>query len=467
MATVQLVVPNTGTVDTRLMVWLMQLMHDGRHELHYAFPMYAPIASARNRIVREFLESPAEFDYLLMIDSDVVPESNPLDLVDKDLDIVGQICPIWKGNLAPGREVMWNLVPLEGSMLLGEGLARVAAIGTGCVLIARRVLEHTEMRAPFREEYDEDGVIAQGEDVSFCHRAREAGFEVWADLGARCSHNRTVDLRQVGNAILTRHEQPILSPRLALGDKRLVFCLSPGRSGTQWLSEVLRAVPGCASYHEPDPNFADVMRAAQQKPELALQFWLDDKLPAISAQKCEIYAETSHLVNKGFLEPLIEMGLVPDVVCIERDPTAVALSYWRRRAIPGRTDAGKRYLIQPDDRGNCMPLDDWQELSDYQLCLWYALEQQLRNERLVHRVTQAGGRVAVMAFEDLVGDWDGFAIVCALLGLPRPDRDTFDAHNQVYNDHPREFAYRRLPDNALAKERELYALLRNEGYVWD
>lgn len=466
-ACVQVVVPNRGTIDTRLMVLLMNLMRDGRYDLHYAFPVYSPVASARNRIAREFLESPRGFDYLLMIDADVVPERNPLDLVEDDLDVVGQLCPIWKGLQAPGREVMWNFVPSLGS--LGGGLCEVEAVGAGCMLIARRVLEHPGMRAPFREGYDEDGVLALGEDVAFCSRARENGFLVWADLEARCSHNRTVDLRQVGNAILTRRGEPVLSPRMALGDKGLIFCLSPGRCGTRWLSVVMGCVPGVRAFHEPEPNFARVMRMAQGDPRVAYEFWLEDKLPAIAAVEAEVYFESSHLFNKGFVKPLLHLGVVPGAIVIEREPREVALSYWRRRAIPGRTEMGRKYLVQPDDRGNCLPLmdADWGELSDYQLCLWYALEQRMRDQILAVRLRQMGGRTVEVDFEELVGTEGDFGFVVEELGLPEPDWERFRAVNRPYNENSVAVARRPEPEDLEEQEEALFGLLREGGLVWD
>lgn len=469
MTRIQVVVPNQGQVDTRLMVWLMQLMHDGRFDLHYAFPIYSPIASARNKVARDFRESPVPFDYLLMVDSDVIPSTNPLDLVERDLDVVGQICPIWKGGMAPGREVMWNVVPLEGSMLIGEGLARVQAVGAGCLLIARRVLEHPAMRAPFAEEYDEDGILVRGEDVAFCHRAREAGFEVWADLGARCSHNCTVDLWQVGNAVLTRRAQPIVSPRLALEGKRLVFCLSPGRCGTRWLAEVFHCVDGVSSWHEPEPNFASVMRQVQERPRLAHQFWLEDKLPAIAAEQCDVYVETSHLFNKGFIEALLDVGVVPDAILIDRSPREVALSYWRRKAIPGRTEMGRKYLVQPDDDGNALPLRDWTSLSDYQLCFWYAMEQRRRCATLADVIEEAGGTVARFCFEKLVGQRSGFEQLLLELGLDEgADWAAFAALNRVYNENPPAIAERR-PDPLYLHGQavDLYQRLETEGLQWD
>lgn len=470
MARVQVVVPNRGQVDTRLMVWLMQLMQSREHDMHYAFPIYSPIASARNRIAREFVESPARFEWLLMIDSDVVPETNPLDLIAQDKDVIGQICPIWKGDLAPGREVMWNVVPLEGSILIGEGLAPVQAVGSGCLLIARRVLEHPGMRAPFTERYDEDGVLTVSEDVSFCQRARAAGYQVWADLGGRCSHNRIVDLRQVGNAILTRHEQPILSPRLALEGKRLIFCLSPGRCGTQWLAEVFRSVRGVCSFHEPQPDFAVVMRSSFARPEIRYQFWLDDKLPAIASAPGDVYLETSHVVGNGFVEPLLDIGVVPDAIQIDRAARDVALSYWRRNTIPGRTETGRRYLVQPDDPDCYLPIPDWSynhSYTDYQLCYWYALEQMERNRALSERLEQAGARVVYVWFQGLVDHPDEFGRVLDELGLAdRWDRAAFGELDRVYNANPPEITGLPAPADIDDQESALLLELRSMG-LWD
>ena len=75
-----------------------------------------------------------------------------------------------------------------------EPLMEISAAGAGAVLIARRVLEHPDMRFPFRDRFTEDGVRKQGEDVTFIRRARAAGFQAWAAMGYRCSHFKTVDL---------------------------------------------------------------------------------------------------------------------------------------------------------------------------------------------------------------------------------------------------------------------------------
>jgi hypothetical protein len=140
-----------------------------------------------------------------------------------------------------------------------------------------------------------------------------------------------------------------------MGDaRRLIFSLNPGRCGTAYLWKAFETVPGVLGGHEPRPNFVDVMRAAQDDPGAARR-WLEEvKLPYIRSLDCgvgynAVYVETSHLFVQGFVEPMLDLGVVPDVIVIDRPVREVALSMWRRKEIPGRTWLGLRYRLKPDD----------------------------------------------------------------------------------------------------------------------
>jgi hypothetical protein len=41
---------------------------------------------------------------------------------------------------------------------------------------------------------DEAGISHLGEDFYFCDKAREHGFEVWANMHVVCKHAKTVNL---------------------------------------------------------------------------------------------------------------------------------------------------------------------------------------------------------------------------------------------------------------------------------
>lgn len=162
-----------------------------------------------------------------------------------------------------------------------------------------------------------------------------------------------------------------------LRKKRLVFTVATGRCGTAFFAEILRLVPGTASLHEPAPEYAEVLRDIQKEPGQARTFLLEQKLPVIAGESAGIYIETSHLFCKGFLEPLLDIGIVPSLLWIRRDHRAVASSMYRGGTIPGRSDKGLRFYLSPDDPG-VLNLPGWQKIYDYQLCYWYCLEIERR-----------------------------------------------------------------------------------------
>jgi len=159
--------------------------------------------------------------------------------------------------------------------------------------------------------------------------------------------------------------------------KRLIFTVTTGRSGTAYLSSIFGYIRNVHSYHEPVPEYRKVLRRIQQEPDLARRFLLDEKLPAIARDLADIYVETSHITCKGFLEPLLDLGLVPDLIIHRRAPRDVSLSMYKMGTIPGRTRKGLMFYLSPEDP-NVLRLNDWQSLNDYQLCYWYCLEIERR-----------------------------------------------------------------------------------------
>jgi hypothetical protein len=162
--------------------------------------------------------------------------------------------------------------------------------------------------------------------------------------------------------------------------KTLIFTVTPGRSGTKYLAALLGTVPGVSACHEPKPDFVSVLRRVQQDPEIAFSFLRHEKLPAIAETPEPVYAETSSLFCKGFLEPLILMELYPKLIILRRYPTDVAWSLIERDMVPVRTASGCLYLLDPRDP-NVLPLPGWERMTDYQLCFWYALEIERRQLR--------------------------------------------------------------------------------------
>ena len=184
--------------------------------------------------------------------------------------------------------------------------------------------------------------------------------------------------------------------------RRHLFTVTTGRSGTEWLARVLALFADVDAEHEPKPRFSSCFRAVVAAPAIAREFWEREKLPRLARVKQPVYAETSHLFCKGFAECLPELGIVPDLLHLRRDPRAVARSLWALESIPVRSLRGVRYYLSPWDR-NHLPVDlaRAERWNDYQLCYWYCLEIDARARHLERVLAPHGTRLFRVELADL------------------------------------------------------------------
>lgn len=201
-------VPNTHWIHKHVVHKLMLLLLDGRHKTNIIMPSHKPYENNLHHIVRDVVEG--DWDFWLNIDSDNPPMQNPLDLVELDKDIIGLPTPVWHFTDNGERPVYWNgydYVPEKDAYkehARKEGLQRVDAVGTGCILIARRVFENTEMqKGAFTRKLHPDGTVEKGNDISFCERATEQGFEIYCHYDYPCMHFSELEL----NEVVAAHKQ--------------------------------------------------------------------------------------------------------------------------------------------------------------------------------------------------------------------------------------------------------------------
>ena len=195
--------------------------------------------------------------------------------------------------------------------------------------------------------------------------------------------------------------------------KNLIFTVTTGRSGSGYLQGLMGTIDDVTSLHEAVPNFMQVMRFAQSDRRFAYHFLVKQKLPAIAMCGTSVFFESSHLFCKGFMEPLLALGIVPNLIVLRREPRKVALSLLRLGTVPGRTWLGMQYLVCPDDVGT-LPLPGWQSLSDYQLCYWYCLEIERRARLYTSLVRRLDGAVVETSIEQLSSQSTFFAMLDAL-----------------------------------------------------
>ena len=237
-------------------------------------------------------------------------------------------------------------------------------------------------------------------------------------------------------------------------EKTLIFTVTPGRSGTKYLTALLGSVPGIAAHHEPMPDFVTAMRRTQQDAEIAFAFLRDVKLPFIAGLPSPIYAETSHLFCKGFFEPAILLGLRPKLIILRRPPSEVAWSLVERDTIPTRTPYGCLYLLDPRDPG-VMPLPGWELMTDYQLCFWYALEIERRQLRYAGFAAQLGLPCFEVLQADL-GKSDVFAGMMRALGIDMNGASASDHETISAVRHNRNKRALVKPDDLESQEAELW-----------
>lgn len=154
---------------------------------------------ARNNLARQALKSDA--DWVLWLDSDMVFAPDTLQRMlkvckDNDIDFLTAVCfrrkPPYTPCLFDRLENVDKGASYTALMSVPEGLFKVGGCGFAGVLMSSDVL--LSVQSKFGRMFDPmDGF---GEDVSFCWRARQCGYDIWCDSSIEFGH--------VGNCIVTR-----------------------------------------------------------------------------------------------------------------------------------------------------------------------------------------------------------------------------------------------------------------------
>lgn len=199
MPSIFLAIPNMGTVQTDLMLRVVQWVYGAKLIL---FPpqKFSPISVARNKCVEEFLAR--DYDYIFFVDSDTVP---PPDAIVRLLShrkkmISGVTCNLKlcsDGILRPAPMVFKYADKKKDSflpILKQSGVEEIVACGMSCCLIHKSVF--TGMKSPWFEErpYEKYGKKPLGEDFDFCEKVIKKGIKIHADFGVLCSHHKNVKI---------------------------------------------------------------------------------------------------------------------------------------------------------------------------------------------------------------------------------------------------------------------------------
>lgn len=183
----------TGHVRAEVSAYLANMASRGAQ---VQFAIYRPYENGLNHAACEFRASGC--DYWLNIDADNPPVGDVMPVVDMGKDFVGFPTPIYRRHASGFTH--WNVFSriIDGwspVVARGVGMERVDAVGSGCFLVARRVIE--AIRKPFERVTDEFGRVTCGVDLHFCELVHAYGFEIWAAWDYPCHHWNEIDLLEL------------------------------------------------------------------------------------------------------------------------------------------------------------------------------------------------------------------------------------------------------------------------------
>lgn len=164
------------------------------------FEVGSLVYNARNNLARQAIKS--EADFVLWLDSDMVFAPDLLQRMlkvcqDEHIDFLTGLCfrrkPPYTPCLFDRLEKVDNGASYTALMSVPDGRFKVGGCGFAGVLMSTDVLLSVAAKFNGRMFDPMDGF---GEDVSFCWRARQCGYDIWCDS--------EIELGHVGNCIVTR-----------------------------------------------------------------------------------------------------------------------------------------------------------------------------------------------------------------------------------------------------------------------
>lgn len=199
-------VPNQRWVHRGVVFALMALQRDARVQSTFVLPTHKPYINNLHKIINDFLKG--DFDYWVSFDADNPPRNNIFDLVFLDKDIIGCPTPVLHLDDSGDWPIYWNALDEKPEgwtpHKITEGLQEVDAVGSGCIVVARRVLKAMRHDPPhqrwFFRLWNDMGEMERGGDYMFCKRAKARGFKVWTHYDYPAYHFNEVELGHLNQA---------------------------------------------------------------------------------------------------------------------------------------------------------------------------------------------------------------------------------------------------------------------------
>ena len=192
-------IPCMDTVQTEFVRSLVSMRYVG--EVQFIFTECSLIYHARTSLCKMAME--AEADYVLWLDSDVIFPPDLMERLMEDIQGRDMVTAIYHNRRPPFRPVIWKTITtglLPSSTVVEQyddypadnGLFEIAACGFGAVLMKIGVIR--DVADMFHQTFSP--LPGLGEDLSFCVRARNCGFKIWADPDLQIGHKGSMIINQ-------------------------------------------------------------------------------------------------------------------------------------------------------------------------------------------------------------------------------------------------------------------------------
>jgi hypothetical protein len=186
--------PPDFKADARIITTIERWDRSELAETYYAATAFPTLG--RDKIVSYAQYRMPSPTHILFVDADVLPRANTLDrLLSLDKDIVTGVYPMTtKSGMTWSVAKDDTMVELDD---LPENPFKVKYCGFGVVLVKYSVFGKLEW--PYWKNEFLPGQITKGEDIYFCDKVRDAGFDIWCDPKVKCSHIRVANLMSIVN----------------------------------------------------------------------------------------------------------------------------------------------------------------------------------------------------------------------------------------------------------------------------
>ena len=169
---------------------------------------------------------------------------------------------------------------------------------------------------------------------------------------------------------------------------KLIFCINSGRSGSNYLADLLGTAREVTSFHEAEPTMSGKYLHNLNKASYAETF--DDrriKSEAIgkillSLPPGRVYCETNHMFIKTFYDVILNDFENVEVIILRRQLVLVLKSFIELNYFTSANAVWPDWMSSPHAKTAAIPcIASESEMDQYDLCIAYLVDIEARSER--------------------------------------------------------------------------------------